>query len=389
MKQGDAAFSYDQALFRLFVVAITGCFFVISYATLLHWPNVVAGFVAAFVGLMGSGAALLLGGLIGFLFGVPHLDSNAEASPSVKPGSRKNGGESSGPAYMPSTSLEQISDWLTKIIVGIGLVEFKDIGTALDRVGRQLQEGMGDPSGKNAFSVGLILYFLICGFTFGFLWSRLYLVGWFREADAVESLRGRVSKIEQRQRSDDETMAFLLGLINSDEDSATPEDDIKRAVSEASAAARQQIFQSAHDASAKFGDKTQSINFKVILAILRARVESDKDGAHFEYRGELSYALSRKRPPDIVEAEKQMSEAIRLRDAGRHRGWRYYEMRRARYLAQLDPENSDPAIREKIMRDLRAAQRDKEKWPGWVASEHTVREWMDKNSLSEDLTAKQ
>lgn len=64
-----------------------------------------------------SGASLFLGLLLGFLFAIPKSSKN-----------RKNGGstdqspESNDSLYLINSNLEEISDWLTKMLVGIGLI---------------------------------------------------------------------------------------------------------------------------------------------------------------------------------------------------------------------------------------------------------------------------
>src|SRR5690349_18031210 len=70
------------------------------------------------VALLVAGAAFLGGALLGFLFGIPRLLANDAAAPPAP----AVGGASEPPArspYAPNTNLEQISDWLTKILVGV------------------------------------------------------------------------------------------------------------------------------------------------------------------------------------------------------------------------------------------------------------------------------
>src|SRR5688500_18795600 len=57
-------------------------------------------------------APFTLGGLVGFLFGIPKTVAPSEDG--------QNGIHRS---WHPNTSLEQISDWLTKILLGIGLTQ--------------------------------------------------------------------------------------------------------------------------------------------------------------------------------------------------------------------------------------------------------------------------
>ncbi len=72
-------------------------------------------------------SSFVVGILLGFIFGIPKSSIfNQNDSPPFSPNSNQsdNSIENSSLRYQPSTNLEQISDWLTKIIIGIGLVEF-------------------------------------------------------------------------------------------------------------------------------------------------------------------------------------------------------------------------------------------------------------------------
>ena len=40
------------------------------------------------------------------------------------------------PSYLPNTNLETISDWLTKVIVGVGLVEIREVIAWVSEVGQ-------------------------------------------------------------------------------------------------------------------------------------------------------------------------------------------------------------------------------------------------------------
>jgi hypothetical protein len=106
-------------------------------ATEAEWftPLVVTSFAAALLAVVGyalaedwniqilalalliAGGAFVTGGLLGFLFGIPRaLTGRAEDD------------VESGRGYGANTNLEQISDWLTKILVGVGLVQITTIG---------------------------------------------------------------------------------------------------------------------------------------------------------------------------------------------------------------------------------------------------------------------
>lgn len=79
------------------------------------------------VAIVTSLAAATIGSVLGFLFGIPKILQHAgDAHPNKGEGSEALGNKA-GPFFMTNTSLEEISDWLTKIIIGLGLVQFEKI----------------------------------------------------------------------------------------------------------------------------------------------------------------------------------------------------------------------------------------------------------------------
>jgi hypothetical protein len=95
--------------------------------------------------------------------------------------------------YRPSTSLEQIADWLTKIIVGVGLTQLSYIPGKLDALSVYIASGMGDAKANKPFVLAVVVYFFVSGFPFGFLWSRLYMLRAFAEAEILKA----IAKISQ------------------------------------------------------------------------------------------------------------------------------------------------------------------------------------------------
>ena len=108
------------------------------------------GKAMAVLGMWG-GACLLMGVLTGFLFGIP-----------------KN---------LESSQLEQISDWITKIIVGVGLTQLSKIPHKLHVWAGVIstQAGGGGCSPSVSFILALILYFMTVGFLAGYLLTKLFL----------------------------------------------------------------------------------------------------------------------------------------------------------------------------------------------------------------------
>jgi hypothetical protein len=165
----------------------------------IRWPPVYPLLVAF--------ACALSGSLLGFLFAVPKRIRQAGIVPVAagsagglaaapnSPDSGTAGGGATAATYESNTSLEEISDWLTKIIVGVGLVEAKQIADALGHAGRTVGEGIyGQTAGSaagEALGVATIVAFAVIGFLASFLWFRQNLLPAWTQADATRFVSER------------------------------------------------------------------------------------------------------------------------------------------------------------------------------------------------------
>jgi hypothetical protein len=121
-----------------------------------------------------AGASAFVCAVLGFLFGIPRAaQENLEAN------------EADRARYRGNTNLEQISDWLTKILVGVGLTQLTELPSFLSRLGDYFNPLLG----SGPFAVAIILYFAANGFLFGYLWTRLLLVGELTRAEYAEVLQ--------------------------------------------------------------------------------------------------------------------------------------------------------------------------------------------------------
>ena len=118
------------------------------------------------LGTAAAAAALVAGALLGFLFGLPR----AVDQPGTKARLRTN------------TNLDQISDWLTKILVGLGLVQLGKVTHGVGHIGQSLAPGLGNGPGAKPFAVALLVYSAGDGFLLGYIWTRVDLSRRFREA---------------------------------------------------------------------------------------------------------------------------------------------------------------------------------------------------------------
>jgi hypothetical protein len=100
-------------------------------------------------------ASLIFGGMGGFLFGIPKM-------------AKKNDGQ-----VRPNTNLEEISDWLTKIIVGLSLSQLPAIMSNASELVAAINKDI--PSMPKSVIFALIIFFSIYGFFFSYLSTRIYL----------------------------------------------------------------------------------------------------------------------------------------------------------------------------------------------------------------------
>lgn len=142
----------------------------------------------------------MIGLLLGFLFGIPRSVQRAGAASEkdgvvtvteqAPPGDLRR---RPGPAFITNTNLEEISDWLTKIIIGLSLIQFKEIVafivSAAEHAAAFMEaRGLAQPYDGIApvpFLISLILTGLFGGFLFSYLQTRVRLTLLFITAQHV------------------------------------------------------------------------------------------------------------------------------------------------------------------------------------------------------------
>ena len=134
-----------------------------------------------------AGAAM--GVLLGFIFGLPRaLTGDSSPSTSVRSikGERQALGSSPTRRFIPNTNLEQISDWLTKILVGVGLIEIKSAPAALLAFKDDLKPSLGE--GGAMFAAFMTVSSFGLAFFMTYMWTRVRL---------LEVLEGTEREIDQ------------------------------------------------------------------------------------------------------------------------------------------------------------------------------------------------
>jgi tetratricopeptide (TPR) repeat protein len=155
-----------------------------------------SAFLMLGVSLAVAAAATMVGALLGFLFGIPRsLQQRPAVAPAAADASQT---PSDKTRLLSNTSVEEISDWLTKIIIGVGLVQFhtfvgylyqaallaagfaagREIDVSADAPWLHYKPGYASP-----FFFALILVCLIAGCLVAYLETRTRLTLLFVSAE--------------------------------------------------------------------------------------------------------------------------------------------------------------------------------------------------------------
>lgn len=174
-----------------------------SLTSVLIWGGTVANgpgweWLRQLAGVFGqasivAGGAFMVGSLLGFLFGIPRTVQGDPAQ------GRSDGAAQPASLQSTNTNLEQISDWLTKILVGVGLTQLQNLRGELAAMGAYFAIA-SSPS----VTLALILNFTIIGFLSGYLLTRLFLTGAFQAVErSLRTIQQRTTKAESLEQAGD------------------------------------------------------------------------------------------------------------------------------------------------------------------------------------------
>lgn len=122
-------------------------------------------------GALVAGASFLIGGLLGFLFGIPksiEIQSGKIESITSLDDSKQD-------FYQENTNLEDISDWLTKIIIGVGLVELTTIPQYINQYASTVAPALGGIPSSGAVGIAIFVYYSVIGFLYVYICTRAYM----------------------------------------------------------------------------------------------------------------------------------------------------------------------------------------------------------------------
>lgn len=329
-----------------------------------------------------AGASAMIGGLVGLLFGIPR---------------RLQGGDGHGSAtqdrlYGGNTNLEQISDWLTKILVGVGLTQLVRIGEAMETIGRVTASGLPGHPGAEIFAICIVLYFGVGGFILGYLWTRLYLGRALSEAERALTLERRVAELQKggADPADVRARALVRRQLDSPPDRQPAQTELDAAMQAASSETCASIwndvqFERYRASMEDDPDRRRRMAARTV-PVFRALIAADPDERFHANWGQLGLALAlmAREREEWREAEAALTRAIEIREAG-GRGVGRYHRARARVRIELDRAGgplkaSDEAAREAIRADVDAALGEGSD----VTADPVIARWLELNGLATD-----
>jgi hypothetical protein len=372
--------SRKDSLWVLYVIvgaALIGGVFVVGFAVQSSTEAPVSGYV----GLLASLASLLVGALLGFLFGIPRALQHDVAPAPPPSGTTPLAQGASATAATPvsygaNTNLEQISDWLTKILVGVGLTQLLTIPDRMRDLATYLRPAFGASEIGERFGLALLLAFLVCGFMAGYLWTRLFLGAALRWAD-LNALGNVENKVDQLTVAHNANVDAVAQASRQLDPSVPPVDAkmLKDAVSAADTGARTAIYALTRTArrekDCRVVERTIPI-WEALLAAETVAVERYRDQA------QLAYAVLERCVPDYVRGLTELDEAIAMRKQLGASGRQLLELNRALARIKLDKSQKD-----QILADLRAAATD----PDLLATfpnREPYKSWLEENNLTRD-----
>ena len=358
----------------------------------------------ASVSVLIAGTSLLIGGFTGFLFGIPRTLQDLDHS---------DNSQDKQFSYRVNTNLEQISDWLTKILVGVGLTQLSSVPSNLEKLSIFLNKTLATNEDQNAgiYAVVVILYFLVCGFLVGYLATRLLITTAFARADneALNEIEKRIDnkltdtteKIEktltttQRQIENNAKAIALVDLyLESTDRKEVSIKDIRKVIQEASSSIKQKIFSQVQEIRKNNWDKEEDKEqIDHVVHILQILLE-DKSEDTFEkipedkLWAELGYAVKDKEHPNWKESANYLQKAIDLRGSWRDEGHRMYEFNRAYSLLDLENDfhgnknNSNNEKRKAIINCIVIAV-SRKKLRRIVSNNKVFQEWIKLNSVTQ------
>jgi hypothetical protein len=282
-----------------------------------------------------------------------------------------------------------MSDWLTKILVGISLVQIGRAMPALADLGDSLRPTLGDQDSSGGFGLALCLYLAVVAFIVLYLWTRINLRRQMGLADdsvahavrvaVQDTVEPAVQKkvdeavlapafqqqieaaVDEQSRKDADVLAMIDRQLTGH--NPPSQDELTKALASGSQLVLTQAYQRTEwqrKATWSSTNPEEQAALERTVPIFRALIAADPNAQYHRSLASLGYALKDIRAPQYGEAKDSFTRAIAIRDQHSIRGFKLYEWNRAvcSILLDTDYQNGRPSTAEQqatILADLRAA----------------------------------
>jgi len=162
--------------FILFLVGISllGLMIIVAFSLIQQHPPEQRASIFGISSLIAI-ATFLSGLLIGFIFGIPRIIPHKSKLADVNNYNApvpKNELHLNDDLYSDNSNLEQISDWLTTIIVGLGLINLTQVPAALQQFSGYIEPALGGSPSGGIFGTFILISYSLDGFLIGYLGTR-------------------------------------------------------------------------------------------------------------------------------------------------------------------------------------------------------------------------
>jgi len=272
--------------------------------------------------------------VFGFLFGVPRTPKQSTGSAGPTPSnagtSQKDRDKAKVTPYQlaVNTNLEEISDWLTKILVGAGLTQLTKVPTLVAKAADYMVKG-GCGAGCESFAASIVVFFSAIGFLSGYVLTRMFFSGAFRRSDrdARDDLQDVVKVIENAPEIGEERQIDHTVRQTAQKSTLVP---ITDALTETEARALAK-------AANLVGDSSRAL---IAAGVALAKNPSDPN-SQLEYAAALYKTNTQ---PEIVLRELQKAHDLIPRDMGQDAKQAIYNSIVYLALYQPEPQGFESAI---------------------------------------------
>lgn len=198
------------AIVVVFWISLVGAFAAFCFGYTARTGSLGPRFSGGAIATLACIGAFAVGGMLGLLFGSPTMGTSPPATTGQDARAPSNFG------VRPNTSLERVADWLTTMIVGLGLVNLRPILNEATAMSVWLTQAItGTTTWNGTPGAAIALGFSFAGFALVYLWSMRFLPSELRAS--YETLVERVEKAEHdkqaaetaRQQLEEEKNALL------------------------------------------------------------------------------------------------------------------------------------------------------------------------------------